>query len=155
MAGEVFREEAANVFLGAAVWGTVVVREIEVGDAAIEGPAKNGACFVLIVEMAKVVPATERDFGKQQAGLATAAVGHATVVTRGISGEHDEDVSEGSEGGDANEHGWVGVIEKDPRRVGGEVGKVLHGELFQRRDESLRLAGHLGGIGVGFKLVLA
>ena len=53
---EVEAEDLAEVALGAAGRGTVVVGEVEVGDAQVECAADHGAAVFKGVDTAKVVP---------------------------------------------------------------------------------------------------
>ncbi len=61
MGGKVFGEDSADIFFGAARRWAIVVREIEMGDASIEGAPEDGAGFVLVIGVAEVMPASERD----------------------------------------------------------------------------------------------
>jgi len=53
---EVVLEVAAKVGFGGAVGRTVVVREVEVGDAQIEGSTQDGALHVEGLVVPEVVP---------------------------------------------------------------------------------------------------
>jgi hypothetical protein len=66
-----------------------------VGDAAIEGAVHDPAAFLKVVDVTEIVPETEGNSGKLQAGITAAAVGHAAIVARGIEHErnHEERVS--------------------------------------------------------------
>lgn len=74
VAGEVFGEDASDVFFGGAGWRAVVIGEVEVGDAAVEGTADHFAGFLVVVDVAEVVPAAEGDGGEEEAGVSAAAV---------------------------------------------------------------------------------
>ena len=77
-------QDAADVFLGGAGRRAVVVGQVEVGDAAVEGAAHDAAGFLEIVHPAEVVPETQRNGGQQQAGIPAAPVRHAAIVAGGI-----------------------------------------------------------------------
>ena len=84
MGGEVEAEEFAEVLLGGAGWRSVVVGEVEVGDAEIEGAADDGAAGFEGVDAAEVVPEAEGDERKFYAALsATAVKGGAGVAVGG------------------------------------------------------------------------
>src|SRR5438046_9472190 len=72
---EIVAEEAAEIELGAAERGAVVVGEIEMGDAEIERGAKKGALNAEGRGVSEVVPEAEREEGQLQAGLAAGAGG--------------------------------------------------------------------------------
>ena len=88
---EVLPQNRAEVFFGRAVRRTVVIGEVEVRDAAVEGAADHGAAGLKDIRPAKVLPEAERDGRQHEAGVAAAAKVGA-VVTRGIGnvgGFHD------------------------------------------------------------------
>ena len=58
---EVLAEDPAEVGLGRAVGRAVVVRQVEVGHAAVEGPAEDGALGLERLVVPEVVPEPERD----------------------------------------------------------------------------------------------
>ena len=58
---EVLREERAEVRLGGAVGRAVVVGQVEVGDAQVEGAAQDGPLGVQRAVVAEVVPQAQRD----------------------------------------------------------------------------------------------
>ena len=61
---EIVVEDASEVFFRRTGRRPVVVRQIEVGDAEIEGAAQHGAAVFEGVHAAEVVPETEGDGGK-------------------------------------------------------------------------------------------
>jgi hypothetical protein len=68
---EILSQNLAEVFLSGAVRWPIVVSEVEVGYAAIEGAANRGTSSLEDVCAAKVLPETERDGRKDNAGSAT------------------------------------------------------------------------------------
>ena len=79
---EVGGEVAAEVLLGAAVGRAVVVGEVEVRDADVEGAAQDRALLVERLVVTEVVPQAEGDGGQVQTALAHLAVGHGAVAVR-------------------------------------------------------------------------
>ena len=94
VAGEIADQDAADVFLGGAGRRAVVVGEIEMGDAAVEGAVHDAAGLLEVIHGAEVVPEAEGNGGQQQAGIAAAPVGHAAVVAGGV--EHGMKVAAGA-----------------------------------------------------------
>ncbi len=84
---EVVGEVAPEVLLGAAVGRPVVVGEVEVGDAAVEGAAQDRALRLLGPVGAEVLPEPERERGQLQPAPPGVAVGHPgrVVVPAGRS----------------------------------------------------------------------
>ena len=64
-------------------------------------------------------------------------------------------MGKGAEGLDADEDGRMRVIENDAELVRGEVGEIVDGEFLEGGNEVGRRLLGFGGVGVGFKLVLA
>ncbi len=56
VAGEVFGEDASDIFLSGAGWRAVVVGEVEVGDTGVEGMAHDGAGLLEVIGVTEVVP---------------------------------------------------------------------------------------------------
>ena len=77
---EVLRQDQPEVLLGRAVGRAVVVGEVEMGDAAVEGPADDGAAGLEHVGAAEVLPQAERNRRQLQAGAPDATI-FAAVVT--------------------------------------------------------------------------
>ncbi len=80
VAGEVFDEDAADIFLGRAGRWAVVIGVIEMGDATVEGTVHDAAGFFKVIDVAEVMPESEGNCGKEDAGVATTAVRHAAIV---------------------------------------------------------------------------
>lgn len=80
---EVFAQQTTEVRLGGPWRGTVVVREIEVRDAQIEGPAHDVALILECHVIAEIVPQAQRQRGQDQPGSADRAVGHRIVAVIG------------------------------------------------------------------------
>jgi hypothetical protein len=80
-APEVLAEVATEVRFGAAVGRTVVVGEVEMGHAAVEGASKNLLLGVEGSVVAEVLPESERDCGQPDATLAASAVDHVVVTS--------------------------------------------------------------------------
>ncbi len=83
-AGEVLPEDPAGVDLRGAEGRPVVVGEVEVGDAEVEGLVHDRPLRLQRLVVAEVVPEPERHGWQQQAAAAATAVGHATVVAAGV-----------------------------------------------------------------------
>ena len=67
MTNEIFGKDSADVFLSASWRWAVIIGEIKMGDALIEGTAEDGTSFALVIDVAKIVPATEGNGWKLQA----------------------------------------------------------------------------------------
>jgi hypothetical protein len=74
--GQILGEDLAEGVLGAARGWAVVVGQVEVRDAEVEGPAGHGAAVLERVHAAEVVPEPERDGGQLDATPAAASVEH-------------------------------------------------------------------------------
>jgi hypothetical protein len=81
--GEVGVEHAGKGLLGGAGRRAVVVGEIEVREAEVEGPEKERAGVGLIVVGAEVVPEPEGEGGELEAAAAAVAVERGIVVAGG------------------------------------------------------------------------
>src|SRR6202012_703956 len=79
---EVLGEDRAEVALRAAVGRPVVVRQVEVGHAAVEGPAQDRALRLERAAVAEVVPQAQRDGRQVKAGASGAAEGRPLVTVR-------------------------------------------------------------------------
>ena len=89
--GEVLVEDGPEVDLRLAVGRAVVVGQVEVRDARVEGATDDLALHPKGLVIAEVLPEAEREGRQQQARASAAAVGHATVVAvrvRHIRGVH-------------------------------------------------------------------
>src|SRR5665213_2947501 len=73
-APEVVVEDPGEVALGAPVWRPVVVRQVEVGDAQVEGSAHNGTLGVERPVVAEVLPQPKRHGRQEQTAGAAAAI---------------------------------------------------------------------------------
>jgi hypothetical protein len=71
---------AAEVGFGRAVRRAVVVGQVKVVDAEVEGAAEDGALFIEALVVAEVVPKAQGDGGKFQAAASDAAVGHGFIA---------------------------------------------------------------------------
>ena len=80
---EVAREGGAEVALGRAVGRAVVVREVEVRHAAVEGPAQGRLLALERHVVAEVVPEAEGDGRQVEPGAADPAVRHPCPVASG------------------------------------------------------------------------
>jgi hypothetical protein len=70
----------AEVLLGRAVGRAVVVGQVEVGDAQVEGAAQDGAAGLEYVLAAEVLPQAQRDRRQVQAAAAGPAIGHGVIA---------------------------------------------------------------------------
>jgi len=64
MRREIFVENFAKIVFGRARWWAVVVGEIEVRDASIEGPHNHIASGLGIIDITKIMPKTKRNIRK-------------------------------------------------------------------------------------------
>jgi hypothetical protein len=80
---QVLAEDPSEVGLGAAVRGSVVVGQVEMGDAQVEGPAHDGALGVEGPVVTEVLPQPERHGRRQEAAAPTTAVGRGPVAIFG------------------------------------------------------------------------
>ena len=83
VAGQVGGQDRAEGFLGRAGLGAVVVGQVKVRDAGVEGGADHRAGVVEGIDGAEVVPQAQRDRGQQQAAVAAAVVGELFVTVGG------------------------------------------------------------------------
>ena len=83
---EVLLHQAAEVDLGAAVGRPVVVGEVVVGDAGVEGGPRDRALRLERTVVTEVVPVAEREQRQVETGAAGAPVAHLAVVAVGIGG---------------------------------------------------------------------
>ena len=79
---QVLGEHPPEVGLGAAGGRAVVVRQVDVGDAQVEGPPQDRPLAVQGAVVAEVVPQAEGDRGQVEAAAPAAAVGHGLVALR-------------------------------------------------------------------------
>ena len=73
----------AHRLFGAARGRSVVVGQVEVGDAVVEGVATEPTAVVEAHCGAKVRPQPETDAGQHHATAAAAGIGHAALVATG------------------------------------------------------------------------
>ena len=80
---EILLQQGAERLLGGAVGRAVVVGEVEVRDAEVEGAAHDRAARLERPVASEVLPEAERDRRQQQPAAAAAVVGHAVVAIAG------------------------------------------------------------------------
>ena len=80
---EVVTEDAAERLLCRPVRRPVIVRQVEVRDPEVEGPAHDRATGLQGALAAEVLPEAERDRRQVQPAAAAAAVSHAAVAVLG------------------------------------------------------------------------
>lgn len=80
VAAEAVAHDAAEILLGRAVDGAVVVGQIEVRDTAVEGREGGAAVDGIVVDAAEVVPQAERYAGQEQTAPAAAGILHRVVA---------------------------------------------------------------------------
>src|SRR5208337_26629 len=85
---KIFLEDLTEVFFRRAVRRAVVVGEIEMRDAEIEGAAQHGPAVFEIIHSTEVVPKSERNGRQFDAAAAAAAISHG-VVTMAVGNVHD------------------------------------------------------------------
>ena len=72
----------AEIALRLAIGRSIVVCQIEMGNAQIETGSQNALLGAEGGNVAEIVPQTQRNCREQQAALAAAAIGHLTVTVR-------------------------------------------------------------------------
>src|SRR5271168_3651640 len=77
---KVLTENPPEVGLGAAIRGSVVVGQVEMGDSQIEGSPQDGALGFEWSVVTKVLPQPERHRRQEQATTTTTAIGHGLVT---------------------------------------------------------------------------
>ena len=88
--GEVAAEDVAHVRLGRSVGRSVVVGQVEVRHAQVEGPAQDPAAVLARPVVAEVLPQPEGDGGEARAAAPATPVPHGRVpVTRRFVDHHD------------------------------------------------------------------
>src|SRR5208283_1743600 len=85
---EILLQDLSEGFFRRSIRWAVVVGEIEMGDAEIEGAAQHGAGIFKVIDAAEVVPQSERDGGKLDAAASRAAILDG-IVTLVIGDVHD------------------------------------------------------------------
>ena len=80
---EVVVKDPGEIALGAAVGGSVVVGQVEMGDAQVESSTHGGALGVEGPVVTEVLPQPERHGGQEEAAPPTTAVGHGPVAIFG------------------------------------------------------------------------
>ena len=86
MGRKVVAKVPAEILFGPSVGRPVVVGEVEVGDAAVEGSAQDGPLGLLRMVGAEVLPKAEREGRQLEAASSTEAVVHVGVVAIGRGG---------------------------------------------------------------------
>jgi hypothetical protein len=81
--GEVLAEDAAEVDLRGAVRRAVVVGQVDVRDAEVEGPAQDRPLGREGLVVTEVVPQSERDLGQLEPAAPGPPVAHVVVASRG------------------------------------------------------------------------
>ena len=77
---QVLRHHAPEVLLGGAGRRSVVVGEVEVCDAEVEGAQHHGAPVLVGIDAAEVVPQPQRHRRQQQPAAPRAAIEHAAII---------------------------------------------------------------------------
>src|SRR5690606_27761650 len=80
---EIAGQHLAEQLLGRAWRGTVIVGEVEMGDAPVEGVTQDFEGGIIVAGATEILPETERDDGEFQARFAAAAVLHGCVARVG------------------------------------------------------------------------
>ena len=83
MVPQVIVKDPGEIGLGAAVRGSIVVRQVKVRDSQIERPAHDGALGSEGPVVTEVLPKPKRHGGEQEAAPSAAAVRHGTVTIFG------------------------------------------------------------------------
>ncbi len=82
---EVVIHQPSHRFFGAAVGRSVVVGQVEVCYAVVEGIACNGAASAVVVHSAEVVPETEAHLWQQHPAASAPCIFHPVVVAGIVS----------------------------------------------------------------------
>src|SRR6478736_3750583 len=77
---EVGSHDPAEVLFSSAIWRPVVVGQVEVCDALVEGVAQHFTLNIERAVVAEVVPQAERDRWQDHARMPDAAIDHASVA---------------------------------------------------------------------------
>ena len=93
VAGEVLGQDAAHVALRRPVGRSVVVGQVEVGDAEVERPPHHRPLVLHRLVVPEVVPEAQRDGRQLQAAAAAAAVGLDGVAVVGGDVAHDKNLA--------------------------------------------------------------
>ncbi len=89
MVPKVLAQDPPEIGLGTAVWRSVVVGQIEMGDAKVECSPHDGALSLERSVVAEILPKPERYGGEKQTAAPTTAVGHGPVaILSGIVDSH-------------------------------------------------------------------
>ena len=83
MMPEVLRQHPATVALGGSGRWTVVVGEVEMGDAEIKGSPHHFPRERSVIHVSEIMPKAERDFREFQSAPSRAGVGHVIVTVGG------------------------------------------------------------------------
>src|SRR5438874_8572514 len=78
--GQIRLQNASEVFFGGAVRRAIVVRQVEMSDAQVEGAADYRALRLERAVMTEVLPEAKRDGGQEQATPSGSAVRHPCVA---------------------------------------------------------------------------
>src|SRR5262245_7383973 len=73
-------KNAAEVLLCRSIRRAIVIGEIKVGNAEVEGPPQHSAAILKDIHPAEVMPQAHRDCGELDAASAAAPVGHGVVT---------------------------------------------------------------------------
>ena len=90
VAGQVRLQDATEVFLGGAVGRSVVVGQVEMRDAQVEGPAEDRSLGLERAVMAEVLPQSERDGRQEQAAASGPPVRHPGIALAVLHHIHAE-----------------------------------------------------------------
>ena len=89
MVPKVLAQDPPEIGLGTPVWRSVVVGQIEMGDAKVECSPHDGALSLERSVVAEILPKPERYGGEKQTAAPTTAVGHGPVaILSGIVDSH-------------------------------------------------------------------
>jgi len=73
-------QDAPEIGLGRTVHRPVIVGQVEVGNAVVEGRQRNAAVCRIVVYAAEVVPQAERQRRQQQTAVSATAIIHGVVA---------------------------------------------------------------------------
>src|SRR5664280_2573473 len=88
VAAQVRREDSTEVLLGRTVRRAIVVRQVEMGDAQVEGSLDNGPLAVDRPVVSEVLPQSDRDRGQLEPAPPGSPVLHGVVAGSGRKVRH-------------------------------------------------------------------
>ncbi len=85
---EVFTQDAAKGFFGRAGYGAVIIREVEVRHAEVEGAQRDSPGDGRIIDAPEIMPEPKRDLWEMQARFTAACLEGRVGIAGGAGGVH-------------------------------------------------------------------